>query len=134
MTEPTEGVEIHSSVGIAYQTKAEVVGPTIQFAVDGGHLLFHIPGPPAASHLADLPAKPDDLLLRRTCANVGTPRLRRVTAADGVAQEVKRFIRHSAELRLGFALPWPVRGFLRGQCRFVDQSGFSEAQQKGAAV
>src|SRR5262249_11420288 len=46
--------------------------------------------------------KPLDLLLRRTRSDVGAARLAVETAAESVAQKVKRLVGNLARLRLGF--------------------------------
>ncbi len=94
---------VHGTENSAHRTLVEVVGQAYQLAVDGGHLLLRVQERPAATgHLADLPAEPLDLLLRGESADEGASRLWRVTAAEGVTQEVKRLVWDAAELRFGF--------------------------------
>ena len=94
---------VHGTIDSAHRTLVEVVGPAGQLAVDGSHLLLYVhEHPPVAGQLADLPAEPLDLLLRRESTYVGPPRLGRVTAAECVTQEVERLVWHATELRLGF--------------------------------
>src|SRR5262249_24697485 len=83
--------------------RGEVLRPTRALRVRWSHSLLDLrPEPPPVGHVADRVPEARDLLRRRVRADVGTPRPRRVTRADRVAQKVERLLGYAAQPGLGF--------------------------------
>ena len=94
LPEPPARVGVHGAVGLADRTETEVVGPANQKTVQPGYPILHVQQRPSPTgHRADLLAESRDFLRRRPRADVAFARLRRMTAADGVPQEVERLVR-----------------------------------------
>src|SRR5690349_10207600 len=68
---------VHGTIGLADRAEFEVVGPTAQTPVEFAYLL-----------------------LGRVSADIRTPVLGAITPTERITQEVERFLRHAATLRL----------------------------------
>jgi hypothetical protein len=80
--------------------RSSLAHPTSQLAVESVHSIRRVQQrPPPAYQFADLAAKPQDLLPRWSPAQVDAARARRVASANGVAQEVERFVRNTEHMR-----------------------------------
>src|SRR3954451_22020027 len=102
LAEPMAGMPVHGLIRLAHLAQAEVVRPPHQFPVESRDLLLLVePGPLAAGHFADLATEALDPLRRRACPEIGPSRLRRITPADRIAQEVERLLGDPTQPRLG---------------------------------
>jgi len=103
LSQPLAGVSIHCPVGLANWPQTEVVGPSDHHPVElcYHHLLVQ-QGLLPLGHLANRRTDADHPLLRRNCADVGTPRLRRKAPTERISHKVELLFRQSADPRLRF--------------------------------
>src|ERR1044071_3856127 len=96
-------VIIHRLVGSADRSKAKIIAPAAQGSVHFlNHRLLRLPLETPLSHLAEFLADGADSLFRGACADKGSSGSQRVTLPDGIPQEVKALLGHSAGARLLF--------------------------------
>ena len=80
----------------------KIAGPAAKLAVDPlNHHRDVLPGLPVFRQLTDLAAEPVYLLARGSWSQIGLARSAVVVPTQGVTQKVKRFLRQTAEPRLG---------------------------------
>ena len=103
LAEPVSSVAVHCPISPADRPQGEVVAPPVQDAVEPTYYFLVVQQFPSTTrHLADLFTDAQDFLLRRSGTEIRSARSRRVVAAEGLAQEVKRVRRHVANM--GFRL------------------------------
>ena len=91
-------VAIDCTIRLADRSEAGVIAPARQQAIEPHHrVLGCSPRYPARGQLTDRPRHAAHTLARRTGADMGPSRLRRVTPSNGVAQKVDRLLRDTAQ-------------------------------------
>src|SRR5262249_42625913 len=95
-------VPINGTVRSAHGAEAEVVRPPQELLVQSGHSVLDLrPAPTSVGRVADLVPEARDLLRRRVRPDVGTPRPRRVTQPDRIAQEIEGLLGNATRPCLG---------------------------------
>src|SRR5438270_683517 len=102
-SQPFASVTLHRSIGFTDWAQAKVVGPPNHHPIESRNYSFLVQlGFTPAGFLADRSTDALHPFLRRSRAQIGPARFRRVTSSEGIAKKVELLVRQLTDPRLLF--------------------------------